>query len=294
MEVLGFTRRNSRFKHGSVIVHNLFAYFTSSLCTSQIYMIKEKCWFSQMNFFEHFPQRINVLFPADLMSSTNTDKNNPLDGVRINILNLEFSPSHVSIRFSQIVCPIIVLPKDDHTDFAHEERLGLPCWTMISAICVGVDESKCLDIPILESSTIWAHLPFFTWVNQILRLLLVRRNLAIWRWYPWLLLLSFEMLMILVRCILHKTTNRLLQHHLGVQLDLCISDALPPIQHFSNAMSISVSEATCFIVHFFLTSDFRQVPRRNFLQFFPFLVHWCVRCRNFTVWGIGIKLWTKL
>ena len=37
----------------------------------------------------------------------------------------------------------------------------------------------------------------------------------------------------------------------------------------------------CLIDHLFLTSDFRQVPRRNFLQFFPFVVHRCFRCRNF-------------
>ena len=64
------------------------------------------------------------------------------------------------------------------------------------------------------------HLPFLIGYKQILRPLLVHRNLAIWRWYPWLLLLSFEMLMILVRWILRKTLNRLLQCHLGVQLDL--------------------------------------------------------------------------
>ena len=64
------------------------------------------------------------------------------------IPNLEFSPSHVSIRFSQIAFPIIVLPKDDdRTDSAQEERLDLPYWTMILAICVVVDESKCLDTP---------------------------------------------------------------------------------------------------------------------------------------------------
>ena len=37
----------------------------------------------------------------------------------------------------------------------------------------------------------------------------------------------------------------------------------------------------CFIDHLFLTFDFRQLPRRNFLQLFPFLVHRCFRCRNF-------------
>ena len=40
-----------------------------------------------------------------------------------------------------------------------------------------------------------------------------------------------------------------------------------------------------FIDHLFLTSDFRQVPRRNFLQCFTFLVHCCLCCGNFH--GLG-------
>ena len=35
------------------------------------------------------------------------------------------SPNRISIRLSQIDFPIIVLLKDDHTDFVQEERLGL-------------------------------------------------------------------------------------------------------------------------------------------------------------------------
>ena len=63
MEVFQFSRGNSRFEHGSVIVHNIFAYFTLSLSAAQVYMIKERCWFSQIDFFiEYFPHRINVLF----------------------------------------------------------------------------------------------------------------------------------------------------------------------------------------------------------------------------------------
>ena len=54
------------------------------------------------------------------------------------------------IGFSQIAFPIIVPPKDDRTHSAQEEQLGLPYWTMILTICVVVDESKCLDTPILE------------------------------------------------------------------------------------------------------------------------------------------------
>ena len=64
------------------------------------------------------------------------------------IPSLEFSPIHVSMGFSQIAFPTIVLPKDDRTDSAQEEQLGLPHWTMILAICVVIDESKCLDTPI--------------------------------------------------------------------------------------------------------------------------------------------------
>ena len=70
--------------------------------------------------------------------------------VQRDIPNLEFSPSHVSIGFSQIVFPKTVLPKDDRTDSLPKERLDLPYWTMIQAICVVVDESKCLDTPILD------------------------------------------------------------------------------------------------------------------------------------------------
>ena len=94
------------------------------------------------------------------------------------IPNLEFSPSHVSIGISQIAFPTIVLPKDDRTDSFPEERLGLSYWTMIWAIGVVVDESKCLDIPILEFSLILEHPPFLPECKQILRQLLVLRNQA--------------------------------------------------------------------------------------------------------------------
>ena len=52
----------------------------------------------------------------------------------------------------------------DHTDFALKKRLDLPYWTMILAICVVVDESKCLDTPILEFSIILGASFILTWV----------------------------------------------------------------------------------------------------------------------------------
>ena len=75
---------------------------------------------------------------------------------------------------------MLVLPKGDQTDFVQEERLDLPYWTMILATCVVVDESKCLDIPILEFSIILEHLPFLPECKQILHQLLVLRPLAVW------------------------------------------------------------------------------------------------------------------
>ena len=55
---------------------------------------------------------------------------------------------------------MIVLLKDDRTDFAQEERLDLPYWSMIWAICVLVDVSNCRDILTLGSSIKMVHLPF--------------------------------------------------------------------------------------------------------------------------------------
>ena len=147
-------------------------------------MIQERCWFSQTEFFvKYFPHRINVLF---LSSQFLCHPHTPIriilfHDVQRDIHNLEFSPSHVSIGFSQIAFPIIALQKDDRTDSFQEERLGLPYWTMILAICVVVDESKCLDTPILEFFKICEHLPFLLGYKLILRLLPVHRNLAIWR-----------------------------------------------------------------------------------------------------------------
>ena len=69
---------NSGFKHGSVIV-NIFADVTLSLSALQVYVIKERCRFSQINFFIeyfHIGPRF-CLFPANLMSSANRVKNYP-------------------------------------------------------------------------------------------------------------------------------------------------------------------------------------------------------------------------
>ena len=67
-------------------------------------------------------------FPANFMSQIRIIL---FHRVRISIPNWKPSPNHASTGFSQIAFPIRVLPKDDLTDLAQEERLGLPYWTMI-------------------------------------------------------------------------------------------------------------------------------------------------------------------
>ena len=84
-------------------------------------------------------------------------------GVRISIPSWKPSPNRSSIGFSQIAFPTTVLPKDDRTDSAQEERLDLPYWTMIWAICVVVDESKCLDIPFFGIFNNFGASSIFTW-----------------------------------------------------------------------------------------------------------------------------------
>ena len=88
-------------------------------------MIQERCWFSQIDFFvEYFPHRIKILFLSSQFCLKHTQIRIILfhDEQR-DIPNLEFSPSHVSTRFSQIAFFRKVLPKDDRTNSAQEEQL---------------------------------------------------------------------------------------------------------------------------------------------------------------------------
>ena len=117
MVVFSSPRGDSGFKHGSVIFNNIFAYFTLSLSTSQEYKDvgspKSTSLLSNFHIGSMF-----CFFPANFMSSTYTEKNNPFHGVRISIPNWKPSPNRTSIGFSQIAFPITVLPKDDRKDFA--------------------------------------------------------------------------------------------------------------------------------------------------------------------------------
>ena len=90
---------------------------------------QRKMLFFQISFFiEYFPHRTNVLFLSiQFLCLPHTQiRIIFFHGVRISTPNWKPSPNRTSIGFCQIVVPITVLPKDDRTDFAQEERLGLP------------------------------------------------------------------------------------------------------------------------------------------------------------------------
>ena len=129
----------SGFEHGSVTVNNIFACFTLSMRTSQVYMIKDVGSPKSTSLLSTFHTgSMFCFFPANLMSSTYTDKNSLFHGARISIPNWKLSPNRTFIGLSQIAFPTTILPKDNRTDSVQEERLGLPYWTMILAMCVVV------------------------------------------------------------------------------------------------------------------------------------------------------------
>ena len=94
-------------------------------------LIQERCWFSQIDFFVSTSDQDFVSFQPILCHPHTQITIILFHDVQRDIPNLEFSPIHVSIGFSQIAFPIIVLPKDGRTDSAQEERPDLPYWTMI-------------------------------------------------------------------------------------------------------------------------------------------------------------------
>ena len=158
---------------------------------------------------------------------------------------------------------------------------------MSLTICVVVDESKCLDTPILEFSIICEHLPFSFGYTLILQLLLVHIatrqsgddihdlggcHLRCWR-------SLFSEFCTRARVVFYNITT---EHNLTfVFLVLCLQFSIFRWQLSINdakwivAPVVLASSITCF---WLLTC---QVPRRNFLQFFPFFVHRCFCCRNF-------------
>ena len=133
--------RDPGFKHISVIVHDIFARFAFSVSATQINVVKEWCWLAQTDFFhKYFQHWVDVLFLSSQFFVVHMHRQEHSQ-------NLELLPNRVPTELSRTAFPIMGLPEDDRADFAQEDRLGLPSWTLISAICDWLDVSKNLDIP---------------------------------------------------------------------------------------------------------------------------------------------------
>ena len=114
MVVLLLLPADSRYKHGSVNVHNIFAYLALSLNAPQVYVIQERYWFSKINFFiEWFPHQITIFvsFQAFWCHPHTQIRIILFHDVQRDIPNLEFSPIHVSTGVSQIAFPYNSLAK---------------------------------------------------------------------------------------------------------------------------------------------------------------------------------------
>ena len=125
-----------------------------------------RCWEPQQSTLK-WARHVNNIFQC-LQIVVFSQGNVGLQSTHISHRNYSVSQlssnCHVSTGFSQISFPITVLPKDDRTDFAQEERQGLRHWTMTLAICELFDESQCPDIPIWEFSISCGASSILTWV----------------------------------------------------------------------------------------------------------------------------------
>ena len=243
---------------------------------------------------------ILCLYPAKLMSSTYTGKNNPFSLCTNKHSQLKtFTQPYFNKIFSNCLSHIVPA-KGWPYRFRSRRTTG-------SSILDHDFGHLCRDrrihmyIPILDFSIILEHLPFLLGYKLILRLLLVHRNLAVWIWYTWPLLPSFVKLMILAPWILHKIQNHLSQCHLEVQLDLCIFGSLSPIRNSSNDRSPSMMRSLHFYLLFLLHQS-RQIcfwlwfcpTPESFSSFSHSLSTAAFAAGIFIAWGIGVNLWTKL
>ena len=142
----------------------------------------------------------------------------------------------------------------------------------------------------------WEHLPFFTWVladtasaacpAQTGNLVMISMTYAavIWEADD-----PFSMNnCIRSRIIFHNITSEC--NSTFVFLVLCHNCAICKWHGPSVKRMNFCALRPCFIDHLFLASDFRQVPRRKFLQICPFFIH----CWNFHSLRHRNKFWTKL
>ena len=118
-----------------------------------------------------------LLFLAILMSTTYTDKEQSLLSLKKDIPNSVLCPILFFMELRQTVFPTTSVQAGDHADFVQEEPQGPQCLTKILVTFVVEDVSGCLDILILEFSTILECLSILE-CRLILRRLLVLRHLV--------------------------------------------------------------------------------------------------------------------
>ena len=145
---------NSGVKHGSVFVHNIFAYFHIVFeCSPSIHDEKKDVGSPQINFFVwYFPHRTHIFVSLQPISCHPHTQIRIIlfHGVRTSIPNWNPSPNRVSTGFSQIASPTTVLPKGVHT--------------MIYAIHVLVDVSQMSGHSDLGIFNHLSASSMFTWV----------------------------------------------------------------------------------------------------------------------------------
>ena len=143
-----------------------------------------------------------------------------------------------------------------------------------------VDESKCLDTPILEFSIILEHLTFWPGYRQITALAACPvhpGNLDfccrhLWCW--WTLFCKY---CVRPRIIFHNVASE--YNSACVLLMLCLQFGILPMTdvHQRGKMNFNAFRP-CFIDHLWFVSDFCYVPRRSLFKFLPFFIHCCFCC----------------
>ena len=308
-----------------------------SLSATQINVVKEGCWFPQINVFHKYSSTLvpdfvsfQPIFFFKKKSSAYTDKNSPFSRFTNKHSQFKTFPNRVPIELSRVAFPTIVLPEDDRTDFAQEEQLGLPSWTVTWAICASVDVSKNQDMLTLEFLNNVDASSFWPEYKLILRLLLVLPILVVLIWHPFVLQPSFVTQMNFAR----QSLNHLSQCHLGVGLDLCIFEIVVPtpyswderdpsflfltfschariFSHFLHSFSTAAfasgifmawaSEFPTFYEHFSLYAwirhrwDQQRKYRVIFWHCLLFLfTFWCIRHMFPHFWPYIVRSWRRL
>ena len=146
--------------------------------------------------------------------------------------------------------------------------------------CALVDVSKNLDILTLEFSITLMHLPFWTWVISGYCI-----SCLSWTSFkPWKMSITFAAVIwdanhpcsvntcVRTRILFYKsprsTTLPLYFWYWGSSSEFFLRWQ----RSINDAKWTCPSLVPCFMDHFFLVSDFRQLPCLDFLQFFPFLL----------------------